>query len=84
MENLNDLKLLLSFVPSFKEKSLLQLGSDSVYTQLFTQESSERASKVVVVDTDESLLQKNKAANNANNLEFIKSEFKSLNISGQK
>ncbi len=84
MENLNDLKLLLSFVTSFKEKSVLQLGSDSVYTQLFTQESSERASKVVVVDSDESLLQKNKAANNANNLEFIKSEFKRLNISGQK
>jgi tRNA1(Val) A37 N6-methylase TrmN6 len=84
MENLNDLKLLLSFVSSFKEKSVLQLGSDSVYTQLFTQESSERPNKVVVVDSDESLLQTNKAANSASNLEFIKSEFKSLNISGQK
>lgn len=83
MENPNDLKLLLTFVPTFKDKSVLQLGSNLVYTQLFTQEG-ECASKVVVVDSNESLLNENKTANNSKNLEFIKNEFKSLHLNGQK
>jgi hypothetical protein len=83
MENSNDLKLLLTFVPSFKEKSVLQLGSSLEYTQLFTKEG-ECASKVVVVDSNESLLNENRKAHNTKNVEFIKNEFKSLNLNGQK
>jgi len=83
MENLNDLKLLLTFVPSFKNKSVLQLGSDSVYTQLFTEET-ECASKLIIVDSNESLLQKSRQAHNAKHLEYVKSEFKSLDLKDQK
>ena len=83
MENLNDLKTLFSFVPSFKDKSVLQLGSDPVYTQLFIQEDSS-AKIIKIVDTDQSLLQKNEDKNSNNRSEFIKSDFKSLNLSAQK
>ena len=85
MENLNDLKILLSFVPSFKDKSVLQLGSDPFYTELFSQEDVS-PKLLTVVDSDQVLLQKNKDANlsRGKNLEFIHSELKNLSLSDQK
>ena len=78
MENLNDLKILFSFVPSFKDKSILQLGSDHLFTELFTQDEH-CAKGVTVVGSDQGKLEENKKC-----VQFIKSDFKHLNLNNQK
>ena len=88
MENLNDLKILFSFVPCFKDKSVLQLGSDLVFTELLTSQADASPKKVVVSDSDEVALQTNKETNasRAKNLEYVQGCLKSLstNLGDQK
>ena len=78
--NARDLRILSNFLPSLKEKTVLQLGSDKECTKIF---SEHQVKSVCVVDSNEESLKENKEFNSGcSNISYSKKMFKEVDSDG--
>ncbi len=78
--NARDLRLLSNFLPTLKDKTVLQLGSDKECTKFF---SEHHVKSVCVVDSNEDSLKDNKEFNSqSSNINYSLKMFKEIECDG--
>lgn len=78
--NARDLRLLSNFLPSLKDKTVLQLGSDKECTNFF---SKQQVKSVCVVDSNEDSMKENKEFNSkCSNINYSLKMFKEIQSDG--
>ena len=77
-----NIKTLMSFLPSLKGKSVLQLGDNEIFIRLLSELG---VSRLVVVDASDDFVAKYKDLNAAHsNLTFLKGDLLKLDVNNQK
>jgi hypothetical protein len=72
MENIQDVRTLVSFLPNLSGKSVLQLGNDENFLSIYREQN---VSRLVLVNSSQ--------INVGNNVEFIQSEYTKLDLNNQ-
>jgi hypothetical protein len=73
MENIQDVRTLVSFLPNLSGKSVIQLGNDVNFLNIFREQN---ASRLVLVNSNQ--------INVERDVEFVQSEYVQLDLTNQK